>query len=175
MNPIGAASLLRIQRANFGCPNPCVVSSHHLHETGKLVLEGIVSQNQLTAVRKTNNLTKRGIMSASYISTGRLTALDTVPCPVLRGLSVKGITNGCLCLGDFFLHDNALRNGAVRAAVSFHSARSVSLNIPPSPIGPSVPHMRSNSDFWAAGQAVSRLRLQGFPKRRAVFAVTIMQ
>src|SRR6516162_240994 len=98
---------------------------------------------------------------AHSISAGRLAALDTVPCPVFYGQSLKGVTNDCLCLGDFSLHDNGLRNGAMQTAVCSHSARSVSLDIPPSPIGPSVPHMRSNSGFWAAGQAVSRLRLQG--------------
>src|SRR5215831_10538285 len=106
---------------------------------------------------------------AHSISANRLTALDTVPCSVLCGLSVKRITNDCLCLGDFSLRDNGLRNDAMHTAVRFHSAKSVSLNIPPSPIGPSVPHMRSNSDFWVAAQGALRLLLLQLPhetKRR---------
>jgi hypothetical protein len=51
-------------------------------------------------------------LGARSISAGRPAALDTEPCPVLSGLSVKGITNDCLCPGDCVLHDNGLRNDA---------------------------------------------------------------
>ena len=53
----------------------------HLHETGKLVLKGIVSRNQLELFRKTNNLTKRGIMSASSNSAFRQVAVALLQVP----------------------------------------------------------------------------------------------
>src|SRR6185369_2365868 len=90
---------------------------------------------------------------------GRLTVLDIGLCVQVMMESLAGTAAGCLCLGDFFLHGSELRNGAVHTAVSLHSARSVSINIPLSPIAPSVPHMRSNSDFWVARQGASRRRL----------------
>ena len=64
VNPSGAVGCGGIQRANLDA-EPVRGIVQHLHETGKLVLKGIVSQNQSTLFRKTNNLTKRGIMSAS--------------------------------------------------------------------------------------------------------------
>jgi hypothetical protein len=63
-NPSGAVGCEGIQRANLDA-EPVRSIVQHLHETAKPVLKGIVSQNQLALFRKTNNLTKRGIMSAS--------------------------------------------------------------------------------------------------------------
>src|SRR5439155_26446955 len=99
---------------------------------------------------------------AHSISAGRPAAPDIAPCPVLRGVleSVHGIAVGCLCFGDFFPHDGGLRSGAARAAMSLPSTRSVSLGIPLYPTVPSVPHRRSDSDFWAERPGVSRLRLR---------------
>ena len=64
MNPSDAVGCRGIQRANLDA-EPMRGLVQHLHETGKPVLKAIVSQNQLALFRKTNNLTKQGIMSAS--------------------------------------------------------------------------------------------------------------
>src|SRR6516162_7243339 len=99
----------------------------HVHKTGgKIVLKGIVSQNQSALFRKTNNLTKRGIMSASSISADPPAAPDIVSCSVLQGLLelVRETAVGCLCLGDFSPHDNAFRNASARASMSLHPTGS---------------------------------------------------
>ena len=77
VDPSGAVGCCGIQRANLD-PEPVRGIVQHLRETGKLVLKGIVSQNHLALFRKTNNLTKRGIMSASSSSAGRPTS-DAAP------------------------------------------------------------------------------------------------
>jgi hypothetical protein len=64
MNPSGSVGRWGIQRANLDTELVRGIVQH-LHETRKFVLKGIVSQNQLALFRKSNNLTKRGIMSAS--------------------------------------------------------------------------------------------------------------
>src|SRR5215813_11440332 len=66
---------------------------------------------------------------AHSISADRPDAPDISPSALQELLeSVQGTVVGCLCLGDFFLHDNGLRNGAERGAMSLHPTRSVSLN-----------------------------------------------
>src|SRR5215472_14493765 len=76
----------RVQCANFGCRTRAWYRPACSQERGKIVLKGIVSQNQSALFRKTNNLTKRGIMSASSISADRPAAPDIVCCSVLQGL-----------------------------------------------------------------------------------------
>src|SRR5215471_11508370 len=101
-------------------------------------------------------------LAAHNISADRPTAPDIACCSVLQGLLelVRETAVGCLCLGDFSPHDNGFGNASARASMSLHPTGSVSLNIPPSLIGPSVPHTHSDSDFEAARPAASRLRLQ---------------
>src|SRR5262249_9794622 len=62
--------------------------------------------------------------------------------------------------GDFSPHDSGFRNASARASMSLHPTGSVSLNIPPEPIGPSVPHTHSDSDFGV------RRFSQGYPEDR---------
>src|SRR5215467_6327337 len=156
------AASYRVQYANWGCRTRAWYRPACSQDREKIVLKGIVSQNQSALFRKTNNLTKGGIMSASSISADRPADPDIVWCSVLQGLLelVRETAVGCFCLGDFSPHDNGFRNASARASMSLHPTGSVSLNIPPSPIGPSVPHTHSDSDFGAARPAASRLRLQ---------------
>src|SRR5215470_16571604 len=101
-------------------------------------------------------------LAAHNISADRPADPDIVSCSVLQGLLelVRETAIGCLCLGDFSPRDNGFRNASARALMSLHPTESVSLNILPSPIGPSVPHRHSDSDFGAARPAASGLRLQ---------------
>src|SRR5215471_5535263 len=102
-------------------------------------------------------------LAAHNISADRPADPDIVCCSVLQGRLelVRETAIDCLCLGDFSPDDSGFRNASARASMSLHPTGSVSLNIPPEPIGPSVPHTHSDSDFGAARPAASRLRLQG--------------
>jgi hypothetical protein len=51
------------------------LQSSSMHTAGKVVAEGIVSQNQPALFRKTNNLTMRGIMSSFCITIDKLREL----------------------------------------------------------------------------------------------------
>src|SRR5215472_10893394 len=101
-------------------------------------------------------------LAAHNISVDRPADPDIVSSCVLQGLLelVRETAIGCLCLGDFSPDDNGFRNASARASMILHPTGSVSLNIPPSLIGPSVPHTHSDSDFGAARPAASRLRLR---------------
>jgi hypothetical protein len=81
MNPSGAVGCWKVQRANLDV-EPVRGIVQHLHETGKVVLKGIVSQNQSVLFRKTNNLTKRGIMSASSNSAFHRVVVAAARCPM---------------------------------------------------------------------------------------------
>src|SRR5215831_3421667 len=89
------AASYRVQYANFGCRTRAWYRPACSQERGKIVLKGIVSQNQSALFRKTNNLTKRGIMSASSIWEGHppggpsATCRAEYLCPKLPNIAVR--------------------------------------------------------------------------------------
>src|SRR5664279_1980469 len=65
--------------------------------------------------------------------------------------SARGTGAGSACPGDCAPRGNGPRIAAGLGAAASPRTRSASTGIPVSPISPSVPHRRSNSDSWLVG------------------------
>src|ERR1019366_6549972 len=65
--------------------------------------------------------------------------------------SARGTAAGSACPGDCAPRGNGPRIAAGLGAAASPQTRSASTGIPVSPISPSVPHRRSNSDSWLVG------------------------